>query len=237
MTNSAYWSEHSQWLKPFVGQVDIGLHINFTEGKPLTSGITMMPLSELLRRAYLKKLNKDALTAELNAQIDVFESAMSQSPDFLDGHQHVHQFPVIREVVLNVYEKRFPSKTCYVRCIADSKAFMRFGEGYFKRLILQLTDAASLKNELVQRHVPHNASFSGVYDFAKGHDYAKKFPHFLEQIESRGLIMCHPGLPSAIDFDPIYTARQYEYAYLSSDQFIQDCNQHGVVITRFKSMD
>lgn len=57
IVNSPYWEAHSQWLTQFIQQADIGLHLNLTEGKPLSAeynqhyGTDFQPLSRLLCRA------------------------------------------------------------------------------------------------------------------------------------------------------------------------------------------
>ena len=37
MSNSELWSEHAALLKPYLNQVDAGLHINLSDGSPLSS--------------------------------------------------------------------------------------------------------------------------------------------------------------------------------------------------------
>src|SRR5437764_108899 len=85
ITNSYYWHSHAKWLKPFAGQVDIGLHFNLTEGKPLTKsfGTDCLPLSKLISKAYLRRLNPTIIQSELNAQLDVFIAEIGHNPDFL----------------------------------------------------------------------------------------------------------------------------------------------------------
>src|SRR5262245_51710288 len=74
MVNTPFWREHAQWLKPYSSQIDIGLHLNLTEGKPLSEtyqavhGDTFFPLPTVLRRTFLRVLNQDAIAAECQAQ-------------------------------------------------------------------------------------------------------------------------------------------------------------------------
>jgi hypothetical protein len=80
-----------------------------------------------------------------------------------------------------------------------------------------------MKSQLTKRSIPHNSSFSGIYDFGYAKDYAKMFPRFLDHVDEGGLILCHPGLPVPAEPDPIYGVRQFEYHYLMSDNFVRDC--------------
>src|SRR3546814_20597197 len=40
---------------------------------------------------------------------------MGRAPDFVDGHQHVHQFPQIRAALLNELERRYASGRPWLR--------------------------------------------------------------------------------------------------------------------------
>jgi len=239
MTTAPLWPEHAKWLQSFKNQVDIGLHFNLTEGHLLSDALKkshgFMPLGQMIKRAYCRMLNASAIEAELHAQLDRFEAAMDQLPDFIDGHQHVHQLPVIRHVLLNVYEKRLRERGSYIRCVYDPKIFSRLGHRYFvKKLMIQwLTGAASFKQELIQRKVPHNSSFAGIYPFAASAHYSTIFPEFLSQMTHQGIIMCHPGLPSQDDSDPIAKARHHEFLYFESEQFIADCHRVDIVTGQF----
>ena len=106
MTTSASWSLHASWLSDFRDAADIGLHFNLTIGKPLSQALLnshgFMSLPKLIIYSYSGILNRAAITEELHSQLDHFEKALGCLPDFVDGHQHIHQLPMIRDVLLNV---------------------------------------------------------------------------------------------------------------------------------------
>jgi predicted glycoside hydrolase/deacetylase ChbG (UPF0249 family) len=235
MANSDDWPEHAKWLQPYQDQVHIGLHINFTDGKPLSSrfqrkyGEKMFSLHRLLMGCMFKMIDKTAIYDELNVQLDQFISATNQLPHFLDGHQHVHHFPVIRDALLDIYEKRLKGQGIYIRNVHDDNVLKRYREdAYIKKIIIQFSGAAALLQELKKRNIPHNTSFSGIYDFSQANHFAAKFQDFLEQSKDGGLIMCHPGFPSSSTQDPIYSSRHLEYEYLLSDAFLQECKNRFV---------
>src|SRR3546814_19950314 len=64
-----------------------GLHLNFTEslGQP---GL-YLPVSVLIARTWLRRLNPKQLQEQIARQLDGFENVMGRAPDFVDGHQHV----------------------------------------------------------------------------------------------------------------------------------------------------
>ncbi|MDX1900399.1 MAG: ChbG/HpnK family deacetylase [Gammaproteobacteria bacterium] len=232
MVTQPDWQVAAGELKRFQDRAEFGLHFNLTEGEPLSSALKQshgfMSLPKLLLRAQFRYLNADAIQAELEAQIDAFSQAMGHLPHFIDGHQHIHQFPVIRDALLAVYESRLQGSQCYLRCTAESYQDCLRGPGRFKRIILQWSGAQAFKKALQARRIPHNTSFSGVYDFAKAAYYASFFPFFLRSISDGGLILCHPGLAAASKSDPLYDARHYELNYLASEQFVRDCQSQEV---------
>lgn len=239
MTTSPNWPTHAEWLKPHKNKIDIGLHFNLTEGQPLSAALTnshgFLPLPRLIICAYTQRLNLAAIEAELHAQLDRFYQVMGQLPDFIDGHQHIHQFPLVRKVLLHVYEQRLRNQRCYLRCTHDPRLMPN--QNYAKRLILQVLGASAMKRELLKNKIPHNASFAGVYSFTKAALYSTLFPQFLAEIKPSGLIMCHPGASALDETDVIAEARYHEFQYLNSDSFVQDCFAHGVVIGRYKSFN
>lgn len=221
LTTAPEWQHAAKALLPFNNKVDIGLHFNLTEGKLLTPGIKTMPLAKLIMRAYWRLLDAAKIEAELNAQLDAFSAAMGRLPDFLDGHQHIHQLPVIRNVVFKVYEQRLRQQGSYIRCVYDERLFMQKPD--IKKFAIQLLGAGRFKRELIKRNIPHNTGFSGIYSFKDAARYAQIFPFFLRNISDRGIIMCHPGYLADVGEDKIVSARSYEFNYFAGEQFQRDC--------------
>jgi predicted glycoside hydrolase/deacetylase ChbG (UPF0249 family) len=238
MVNTNDWAEHAQWLLPFHHQVDLGLHFNLTQGRALsaeyreTHGENFYSLTKVMRLALMHSFSGSAIEAELNAQIDRFEQALGKLPDHLDGHQHVHQFPVIREAVVRVYEKRLRPKKAYIRLINPS---FRMSDAFrqFKKIIVYAMGSLPMKRLLSVHGIPHNLSFAGIYSFDRSAQYPQFFQDFLQVIGDEGLIMCHPGFSAPEGEDLIADARLAEYQYLGSPQFVEDCEAARVVVKRF----
>lgn len=215
------WRIQADLLKPYINHVDIGLHFNLTFEKPNS-------LSHLLLRAYTGALSKKFISNELNAQLDQFIEVMERTPDFIDGHQHVHTFPIIRDVLIDVYKKR--GLQCYVRSTSANRKFFSL-----KKWFIQSQLANAFKKCLIANNIPHNSTFSGIYDFSIS-NYRELFLHFLTEIEDRGIIMCHPGFENqSSDIDEIKDARFQEWIYFRSEHFQKDCNIHKILLTRFSN--
>jgi len=234
MTNTPYWLAQAAWLRPFIGSADLGLHFNLTHSLPLTSAVQRMPLKSVLLKAYLRRLQQKNIETELHAQMDQFVAGTGQLPDFIDGHQHIHQFPVIRDAIINVYQSRLNKQQNYIRSVASRGAWSRVTMGaYCKTMLVQLLGAATFKKRLFSAGIPCNSSFAGIYPFAHAQQYYQYFPYFLRQISDNGIIMCHPGYPDSPENDDIYFSRPVELRYFLSDLFLQACHAENVTIARF----
>ena len=240
LVNGENWIEQAALLKPFDDRIDVGLHFNLTQGRPLSveyrnlHGDEFLSLPRVLSKAFARRFSYQALVAEWHAQLDEFIRGFSRLPGYIDGHQHVHHFPMIRRAFFEVYNQRLKSAGVYVRVVADRIAW-RYLISDPKQWLIQASGAKVLKHWVIKHQVPHNRSFSGVYSFKTPQTYRYWFNIFLEQIKSGGIIMCHPGLQADTREDPIATARFHEYSYLTSDAFRKDCANFDVVLTRFKT--
>ena len=77
-------------LAPYAERADVGLHLTLTQDQPL---------GRLMLAAYSRKLDSRAIAAEVERQIARFTQVVGRAPDFIDGHQHVHLLPGVREAV------------------------------------------------------------------------------------------------------------------------------------------
>ena len=106
----------------------VGLHLNLTEGRPLTDparvpalllgGDAAQPGTELRDGARFRGLvgltvQLDSgpspaaeLEAEIEAQLDSVTAALGRAPSHVDGHQHVHLLPQVAPVLAAVMARR-----------------------------------------------------------------------------------------------------------------------------------
>lgn len=225
MVNSAYFVPYAQELRALQGKVQIGLHFNVTEGSFLSEPQRpCFTLNELLIKTHAHLVSLSFIQKEFASQLDQFVQVMQQLPDFIDGHQHVHQFPGIRQVILNLYQERLAEKTVLVRATYPAISCPSY---QLKAKILALTGGKALKKQLKDRDIPHNAYFSGIYDFSRSTDYRTLFRKWLELAEENTLIMCHPG-EGLYPEDVISHARNIELNYFLSPEFLEDLHAHSL---------
>lgn len=90
--------------------------------------------------------------------------------------------------------------------------------------MITLLGGFSFKQILKKQLISANSSFAGIYNFAKATNYRYYFKQFLEQSDTGGLIMCHPGVNSNDRGDALHPYRHYELNYFMSNEFLSDLN-------------
>lgn len=208
-----------------------GWHLNLTEGVPLSPALAacwpqLPALPRLLALSHLGRLPGAALRDELAAQWQAFVAATGRAPDFVDGHQHVHQLPGVRALLLDLLARQ--GRGLPVRATAPLA-----GPGFgFKRWVIGATGGQALTRALRRAGIAHNRRLLGAYDFQVA-DYRGLMRGWLAQVPPEGaLLFCHPGARSAdAPADVIAAAREREAAYLAGDEFPRDLAASGVRLT------
>ena len=231
MTQSPHWPALAAPLREIQQQADIGLHFNLTHD--FASGPQLIkPLSHWLLLSQLRQLSKPQLRDSLLRQIDLFSQHFGCLPDFIDGHQHVHALPLIREVLFAAIAERWPAgQRPYLRA-PDRLAHP--GDSRLKAIVLQQA-CRGFAREAERAGFVCNQWFAGLYALTPEAGFAALMQQWLQQCHDGSLMMCHPGLPADDAHDPIAAARAVEYCHLDSQEFAYACQQARVVLTRFSS--
>ena len=79
-------------------------------------------MGKLTRLALTRSIDRAELAAEIDAQLQSFEDAMQAPPDFIDGHQHAHALPLIRDVLVKAIIARYGAAPPYLRNPVDTPA-------------------------------------------------------------------------------------------------------------------
>jgi chitin disaccharide deacetylase len=203
-------------LRPRIG---VGLHLNLTENAALPAERTLA--GWILATNLRWTLDRAGLAREIHRQLDLFESVLG-APDFVDGHEHVHQFPVIRDLLLEALQTRYGQRVA-VRC-----TWPRHFRGG-KAAIIGLLGARALRREILRRGMPFNRDFAGVYDLLATKGYGDRMERWLRSIHDGGLLMCHPEQP----LEGASAARVHEYNYLRSAEWPRLLRSSSIELSRF----
>lgn len=214
--------------------LDVGLHLNFTDAIGDLSVADVLPLGQLIVRAHARLLNQHWVRQGIQRQLDRFEVLFGRAPDYVDGHLHIHQLPIIRETLVESLNQRYGQQALWIR---DTRASMsKHGyhawAGGIKPWVIGHLGMATLV-KLSQRHGwLTNRGFAGVYDFTRPHPpYNEMLRFWCSHCENGALIMTHPST-QAIAGDPIGQSRVEEYKTLASDEFGQYLQESRLYIER-----
>jgi predicted glycoside hydrolase/deacetylase ChbG (UPF0249 family) len=213
----------------------IGLHVTLTAPfhpltmpfRPLKDG-EFLKLGRLMQAAVLRRLDIEMLRAEIAAQIAAFTDMVGKAPDYVDGHQHVQLFPMIREAFVAAVKENAP--TAWVRqCGRGGARPGRFRDA--KALMLDVL-SKGFREIATRGGLKFNPAFAGAYHFSKKADFPKLFERFLLRLPDGGLIMCHPAFvdQTLIALDPLTHQRKNEYDWLMSDDFPKLLAAHSVTL-------
>ncbi|OWT75842.1 hypothetical protein CEY04_17490 [Achromobacter sp. HZ28] len=228
MTHAPAFQQHARGLAEL--DVDAGLHLNFTEalGQP---GL-YLPLSQLIARSYARTLDVPRVTRQIERQLDAFEAAMGRRPDFVDGHQHVHQLPQIRDALLATIARRYGAAAPWVRCSAPGRQTGLPAALRWKAHVIGVLGAYRFSRAAAAAGLRSNHRLLGVYDFQGGSDaYAALLPLWLQNMRDGDLLMCHPAMPHPGD-TAMAAQRGAEFQVLNDAGFAETLLREGLRITR-----
>ncbi len=232
------WADGAARLKALLTQsecpAEVGLHLNLTH--PFNGATEARPLSHWLLATQLRQVSQARVRDSFLRQLEAFVRHVDRLPDYLDGHQHVHAFPVVRDAVIEVIDRGWQGQTVRPwlrvpeRLIGGDAAFKAFVLRMSTRGFGQLAEARGLRT---------TPAFGGMYALHPDDGFEGRMKRWLREAPDGTLIMCHPGQTdrAAPDpSDPIAPARAVEYAYLASDAFAEDCARSGVTLVRQASL-
>lgn len=217
MTTSPRWATAAHDLKPLRPHLAVGLHFNLTESH---GGVYQaLGLKQAIVQTYTRRWRVAQWQAVLRQQLDAFEAAMGTAPDFIDGHQHVHQLPGVRQALLAELSTRYGAhERPWVRSTVPAGQLWRAS----KALIIALLGGFAATRLWQQAGLRTNCGFAGVYGFdaPTPQDYGAHMQAWLAQVQPGSLLMCHPAA-GVMPNDAIAAQRPVECAYLLSDAFVQ----------------
>jgi predicted glycoside hydrolase/deacetylase ChbG (UPF0249 family) len=237
MVLSPHWPRDGAALQTLRQRISVGLHLDWTSPWAQQSGHGM-PLTSLMLRSVLGMLSPSAMQAEIHRQLDAFETVWGASPDHVDGHQHVHQFPVLRQALMQVLQQRYSGSTRpWLRVSLPAPL-----DRGFKPWLIARMGGVALLGLAHEAGWPCSRALLGISDFAGDAN------HWLQQAQTwlawaptttAAVLMCHPGLSDNDASDGIAFARMQELAAMASDRWPRMLQQQHIRLTShpLQSMD
>ena len=229
LTQGASFATHGPSLHDL--DLDLGVHLNLTETLDAVAQASVMPLPTLIARAYAGRLDDAWLDDHLARQFDAFEKVIGRAPDYVDGHQHVHQLPGVLPRLLHLLQQRYGRHAPWLRHTAPG---MQHGiplhESAKARLVGAL-GAGAVARAARRDGWRTNRRLLGVYGLQGGaRRYAGLLQHWLHNARDGDLVVCHPALPGAGDTQA--PQRAAEFAVLACPALGDWMRLNGVRVAR-----
>ena len=232
MVGSPSWRTGSPSLAGLDPQyTDVGLHLDLTE-HPLEPR-PRWPLPMLVAASGARLIDRATLRAQIHAQLDAFEQALARPPAHIDGHQHVHQLPVVRDALVDALLERYPRRRPWLR---RTKRPPAPASGGVKPWLVERLGCDRFSQLARAKGFAQNTHLLGVYDFQGGADrYVALLARWIGAARHGDLLMCHAALETPVQ-DPIGQARANEYKVLSGGAFADLLAQAGVALAPMSRM-
>jgi predicted glycoside hydrolase/deacetylase ChbG (UPF0249 family) len=95
--------------------VDIGLHLDLTSDMANRRYGTDATIKSMIVQSYRGQLNLPQLRDIVRDQIERFAEHVGMLPAFIDGHEHVHQLPMVRDALMDVLDEMSANYRPYLR--------------------------------------------------------------------------------------------------------------------------
>jgi predicted glycoside hydrolase/deacetylase ChbG (UPF0249 family) len=214
MVGAPAWQQGAAALRGVAARsLDVGLHLDLTQFtlKPACR----KPLAEWIARSSIRLLDRDLLRTEISGQLDRFEAGIGRAPAHVDGHQHVHQFPVVRDLLLALLANRYADRLPWLR---STRVPARGPLPRLKAQVIQALGEKGLRRLCQACGFRQNKHLLGVYGFDGGADrYLALLAAWLGRASDGDVLMCHPSTDAGAQSLP--AARRWEFEVLGGAGF------------------
>lgn len=193
-------------LRPLLAlgaRIDVGLHLILTpdRGAMPAHESTLSPQGRFVSYGFLvlrcmRGLVKPAdCAAEITEQYNQFVEKTGRTPDFIDGHMHVHQLEGIREGLLMFLRTLPKDIRPYVRNTSASLVEIAHVRTSFVKQYLISKPGDAMREMLAAEGILTNDGFAGAYNYRQYERYPEYLRRFVQRLSIRpnGLLMTHPG--------------------------------------------
>ena len=233
LVTSSCWKERACDLKPFLHNIEAGLHLTLTDPKPVH--LPGASLKSLVIKSYLKRLKKKDAIHEIRMQMELFKNHIGYLPNYVDGHEFCHHFPIIREALMEIAEEfNFKKNNIYIRVFQPGN-FSFLKNGIFKMFnYFASLPSKKLIKLLKKRDISYNSRLLGFHPYFL--EPKKYFDYYLRTAPSeKDIFFCHPGLSSDDSSDNLREYRPKIYDFMISPQFDNMLSHYNISLSPFKT--
>lgn len=221
MVDYPEFARDAKLLQPFAGCADIGLHFSLTGSRSI---------AVVAIECHLKPPSLASMRKEVERQVEKFTDGMGRVPDYIDGHQHVHVLPVVREAVVAAAA----SFGAYVRSTSEPINIEMWRRPSPLESLYLARASRGLDRLAHAKGVVMNHGFRGVRNFREKKPFDELFRKMIAGATEGTLVMCHPGHSDAVlaGRDPVRETRVEEWRFLAGPQLEDDLASEGLALGR-----
>lgn len=176
------------------GTLAVGLHLDMggiaSGHRPAAEIHGDGRLAAFVLGALAGRLDAGVVLQEIRQQLDRFEALTGRPPDFVDGHQHVHQLPVVRECLLDELLRRYAGRLPWVRSTRPAARQAFCG----KSALIHALGGRGFDHRAQRLGFSTNRHLLGVDGFSgDSAAYRMRLRHWLADCSHNDLLMCHPA--------------------------------------------
>jgi predicted glycoside hydrolase/deacetylase ChbG (UPF0249 family) len=239
-------NQYHRSLLNFKDHLDIGLHFVLTESRPVSppeniSSIVgpnnrFLSINQFMKCSWLGQINRNHVQEELNMQYEKFVDYFGSAPDYIDGHHHVHQFPTVRDVIIEFVKRKKIEKTIYLRNTAHTlDAILKRGSDIIKAALIS-APGLFFKKKLLENGIRTNEAFDGVYNLNCIDLFEKRIIDSFKSIgKKNSIVMVHPGKVDSIlrERDSFLVGRENEENFLLQESFFETLKNNNISLSKF----
>lgn len=197
----------------------IGLHLVLTHFKPLSKfkQIKVFPgIFELYLNIIFNKILIYEIENEIKSQILEFKKIFGYLPKYIDGHHHVHQIPIITNILIRVVNEIYQDKKPVVRNTSLNISLILSNNISVVKTSILSVFGYFLKKKLKKNLIPTNDFFFGIYNFKNIKQFKKNYYLFEKYKKKKSILMTHPSLKDSeiSNLDTLTDQRFIEYQAL-----------------------
>ena len=148
---------------------------------------------------------------------------MGQPPNFIDGHQHIHQLPVVRDAILKVIASKSFKDKVWLRASGEPLVkTLRRGISIGRTMAIGVL-GKSFKKLAARSGLITNDVLIGSYNYQSERMGVEILSKFLQNTQDGTLMYFHPGYndPVLETRDILTTHRESELEIVISDSFLK----------------
>jgi chitin disaccharide deacetylase len=219
----------------------IGVHLNLTEGTPLVKGLrTLVNPSGLFfgkHRAWRKAMTRGydfgEVEEELTEQVLHFK-ALGMIPDHVDGHNHIHVFPGIPEVVARIL-RRFHLLKVRLPLEPLGRPGQWLEKGVFKKSWIGSLSRRAVKI-FEEEEIRFPASFAGI-QFPRVSNRSSLLRFLQDLPDGITELMCHPGYRAPRGNPFSNQDRESELFSLASPDVLESISRQAIKLASYGDLE